>query len=138
MPVTLETAGDTPAAAVLAVADEEFRAMASGDVAAFLHVLAPDVVFFPPNDAPKSGQKIAPWIGEFLKGYAVEFEQHQHDDVLVADNWAVLCTSFRWRVSPRAGGDALLRLGNTVRLFRRHEAGAWQLAREIWTTYPAT
>jgi ketosteroid isomerase-like protein len=138
MPVTPETGAGTPAVALLAAADEEFRAMASGDVPAFLRILAPDVVFFPPNDSPKSGLGVAPWIGEFLKGYTVEFQQHNHDDVFLADTWAVLRTSFRWRVCPRAGGDAVVRSGNTVRLFRRHEAGAWQLAREIWTTYPAT
>jgi ketosteroid isomerase-like protein len=138
MPVTAEMNAGSAAAAVQAVADDEFRAMASGDVAAFLRILAPDVVFFPPNEAPKSGPGVAPWIGEFLRGYTVEFQQHRHDDVLLADTWALLRTSFSWRVAPRAGGDAVVRLGNTVRLFRRDDAGAWQLAREIWTTYPAT
>jgi ketosteroid isomerase-like protein len=134
MPVTTDVA----ASAVKAVADEEFAAMAKGDVTAFLGLLAPDVMFFPPNEPPKFGSAVAPWIREFLSGYRVEFQQHQHDDVLLTDHWALLRTGFRWRVAPRAGGDALVRLGNTVRLFQQDDSGAWQLAREIWTTYPAT
>jgi ketosteroid isomerase-like protein len=124
------------AAGVLAVADDEFRAMGSADITSFLRLLAPDVVFFPPNDSPKSGCEVAPWIREFLEGYAVDFEEHHHDDVLLFGSWAFLRTRFRWKVSPRGGGDPLVRLGNTVRLFRRSDTEAWQLAREIWTTYP--
>jgi ketosteroid isomerase-like protein len=126
------------ARAVRGVADEEFTAMAKGDIKSFLGLLAPDVIFFPPNEPPKSGSAVAPWIHEFLRGYTVEFQQHQHDDVFLADGWALLRTGFRWQVTPRAGGDALVRLGNTVRLFRQDDTGAWQLAREIWTTYSAT
>jgi len=124
--------------AVTGVADEEFHAMACGDVAAFLRILAPDVVFFPPNEVPKSGAAVATWIGAFLTGYEVEFLQHAHDEVLLAEDWALLRTSFRWKVVARASREDFVRLGNTVRVFRRQEDGRWQLAREIWTTYPAT
>jgi ketosteroid isomerase-like protein len=137
MAVAAETDAGHAAVAVKALADEEFRTMASGDVPAFLRILAPDVAFFPPNEPPKTGSAVAPWIGDFLSGYTVEFQQQHHDEVLLADDWALLRTGFRWRVAPRAGGDAVVRLGNTVRLFRRDDAGAWRLAREIWTTYPA-
>jgi ketosteroid isomerase-like protein len=137
MLVTMQGAGGSAATAVQAVADEEFRAMASGDVAAFLRLLAADVVFLPPNEAPKSGSAVAPWIEEFLRGYTVEFQLHHHDDVFLAGSWALLRTSFRWRVAPRAAGDALVRLGSTVRLFRQ-DAGVWKLAREIWATYPTS
>jgi ketosteroid isomerase-like protein len=134
MLVTAEEA----AKGVKAVADEEFGAMATGDVAAFLRLLAPDAVFFPPNEPPKSGAAVAPWIGEFLGGYTVEFQQHHHEDVLLGERWAVLRTAFQWSVAPRRGGETLVRLGNTVRLFRQDDTGSWRLAREIWTTYPAT
>ena len=121
-----------------AVADEEFRTMARGDLAAFLGLLAPDVVFFPPNEPPKSGASVEPWMGAFLDGYTVEFQEHHHDEVLLGDDWALLRTRFRWRVVPRSGGDGFVRLGNTVRVFRLSGMGTWQLAREIWTTYPPT
>jgi ketosteroid isomerase-like protein len=136
MRVAARADSGSAATAVKAVADEEFRAMAAGDVAAFLRILAPDAVFFPPNEPPKSGSAVEPWISEFLAGYAVEFQEHGHDEVLLADGWALLRTGFRWTVAPRAGGQGFVRLGNTVRLFRQNEAGTWQLAREIWTTYP--
>jgi uncharacterized protein (TIGR02246 family) len=126
------------AAAVTAVADDEFRAMASGDVEAFARLLAPDAIFFPPNEPPRSGADIAPWIRAFLGAYAVSFEEQRHDDVLLADGWALLRTGFRWKVTPRAGGAPIDRRGNTVRVFHQDESGAWRLAREIWTTYPAT
>jgi ketosteroid isomerase-like protein len=138
MPMIVKTGAGNAAAAVQAVADEEFQAMAIGDVSAFLRLLAPDAAFFPPNETPKSGSAVAGWIGEFLRGYAVEFLQSHHDEVWLADTWAVLRTSFRWRVAPRAGGDAFVRSGNTVRLFGKGDTGAWRLVREIWATYPAT
>ena len=111
--------------------------MAAGDLDGFLRVLTPDVVFFPPNVAPKSGAEVEPWIREFLNDYAVEFQEHHHDEVLVAAQWALLRTSFRWKVGHRASGDGSIRLGNTVRVFRQDSANSWRLAREIWTTYPA-
>jgi ketosteroid isomerase-like protein len=126
------------AAEVQGVADDEFRAMASGDVAAFLDLLSPDVVFFPPNEAPRSGSAVAPWIGQFLSGYTVEFLRHRHDECFLAEGQALLRTSFKWRVTPRAGGEDLVRQGNTMRVFRQDETGAWRLTREIWTIYPAT
>jgi ketosteroid isomerase-like protein len=126
------------AAAVTAVADDEFRAMETGDVAALARLLAPDAIFFPPNEPPKSGATVAPWLGDFLRAFAVRFEERHHDDVLLADGWAVLRTGFRWKVTPRSGGAAIDRRGNTVRVFRQDAAGAWRLSREIWTTYPAT
>ena len=110
--------------------------MAAGDVDGFLRILTPDAVFFPPNVAPKSGAAVAPWISEFLNGYNVEFQEHRHDEVLVAEQWALLRTSFRWRVTPLLSGDAFVRLGNTVRVFRQDSTQSWRLAREIWTTYP--
>jgi ketosteroid isomerase-like protein len=129
---------DSAVAAVKATADDEFRAMATGDVAAFERLLAPDATFFPPNEPPKSGPAVVPWIGAFLGAYVVLFEEQHHDDVLLANGWALLRTGFRWKVTPRTGGAAIDRLGNTVRVFRQDEAGAWRLSREIWATYPAT
>lgn len=137
-PVASRTARSAVAAAVEAVADEEFRSMARGDVTAFLGILAPDVLFFPPNEPPRSGAGVGPWIAEFLGSHTVEFQEHHHDEVLLGQDWALLRTRFRWRVVPRNGGDGFVRLGNTVRVFRQGESGAWQLAREIWTTHPAT
>jgi ketosteroid isomerase-like protein len=63
-----EVAVESGAEAVCALADEEFRAMESADVPAFMALLAPDVLFLPPNDRPKEGGGVAPWIREFLKG----------------------------------------------------------------------
>jgi len=137
MPVVTKADSGT-VAAVQAVADKEFHAMAAGDTAAFLRLLTRDVVFFPPNTPPKAGPAVEPWIGEFLRQYSVEFQEHHHDDVLVAAEWALLRTSFRWRVASCAGGEASVRLGHTVRVFRNESGQGWLLAREIWTTYPAT
>jgi ketosteroid isomerase-like protein len=124
------------AQAVCAVADEEFRVMESGDVAGFLTLLAPDTLFLPPNDSPKVGAAVGPWIADFLKDFRVHFQAHKHEEIITLGEWTVLRTSFRWSVIPRTGGDALVRLGNTVRFFRRDDAGSWRLAREIWNTYP--
>jgi ketosteroid isomerase-like protein len=121
--------------AVETVADEEFRVMEAGDVSRFLDLVTDDVIFFPPNSSPKTGDAVAPWIAEFLQGYTVAFQERRHDELLTSDDWAVLRTSFRWRVAPRAGGDGFVRRGNTVRVFRRAGNGSWQLAREIWNTF---
>ena len=136
--MTAATEIGTVPAEVRGAADEEFRAMACGDVAAFLNLLSPDVVFFPPNEAPRSGSAVAPWIGQFLSGYTVEFLNHRHDECLLAEGWALLRTSFKWRVTRRVGGEDFVRQGNTMRVFRQDASGAWLLTREIWTTYPAT
>ena len=111
--------------------------MERGELAPLLGLLASDVVFFPPNDSPKAGDAVAPWLGDFMTRAIVQFQEYTHDEVVASGDWALLRTSFRWRVVPRSGGDAPLRLGTTMRLFRRDAAGDWRLAREIWNTYPA-
>jgi ketosteroid isomerase-like protein len=110
-----EVAVESGAEAVCALADEEFRAMESADVPAFMALLAPDVLFLPPNDRPKEGGGVAPWIREFLKGFGVVFQGRSHEELLRLGEWAVLRTSFRWRVAaPVSTGDASL---------TRHRAG---------------
>jgi hypothetical protein len=106
----MQTASENAAAAVRAIADQEFQAMADGNVAAFLGLLAPDVAFFPPSTPPKSGSAVEPWIAEFLAGFSVKFQQWQHDETLLGAGWAVLRTGFRWQVAPRGGGEALVRM----------------------------
>jgi ketosteroid isomerase-like protein len=128
---------DRATEALQAVGDEEFRLMETGDVDAFLALLSSDVLFLPPNDSPKAREAVAPWIRRFIDGFSVKFLEHSHDETLLLGDWALLRTSFRWRVTPRAGGEALVRLGTTLRVFRREPAAPWRLAREIWNTYPA-
>jgi len=118
--------------AVTAVADQEFGFMERGELASLLGLLASDAVFFPPNDSPKTGNAVGPWLQDFMNRAIVHF---RHDEVVTHGEWAVLRTSFQWRVVPRSGEEATARRGTTLRMFRRDAAGAWRLAREIWNTY---
>jgi ketosteroid isomerase-like protein len=136
MAETLGNVDESSAQAVYAVADEEFHVMESGNAAAFVALLAPDAIFLPPNDSPKEGAAVGPWMAEFLEGFKVHFQEREHEEIVMLGEWAVLRTSFRWSVVPRTEGDALVRFGNTVRFFRRGRTGSWRLAREIWNTYP--
>jgi ketosteroid isomerase-like protein len=60
---------------ILAVTDQEARAISTGDLALYRAILSDDAVFLPPNTSARSGEELRRWLGGFLDQVAIEYRQ---------------------------------------------------------------
>ena len=69
---------------VIAAAEEETSAIATGDAERYFAILTDDAVFMPPNSLPKTGEELRQWLREFLSQVAVEYLQSVHGQTVVS------------------------------------------------------
>lgn len=122
---------------VIAVLDEEARAISDGDIDGLLAILAEDAVFMPPNLFEKTGEELRSWLRDFLAGFTAVWLKYVHGQTEVVGDLAYHVFFYSWRVTPKAGGAGTLGHGKGIHILRRQPDGSWKLAREIWTPSPA-
>lgn len=111
------------------------EAVNAGDLVRLLSLMADDVVFLSPGQAP-SGRE------EFSANFSAAHEElrirclSELDEVVVVGE--VACTRSRdaLTVVPRAGGDATQFVGHRLTVYRRQTDGRWLLARDAHTLSP--
>jgi ketosteroid isomerase-like protein len=121
---------------VVAVADEEAAAARDGDAAAYFAVLAEDAVFLPPNQDAKQGAELRDWLSNFLGTYKVEWLEYVHDESVIMGDLAYHRYSYRWKVTPKAGGEPTLASGKGLHVLQREPDGGWKISRNLWNTSP--
>lgn len=129
--------GSSDKEAILAVIDQEVAAAAGGDVETYEAILADNAAFMPPNGHPRSGTELRAWLRQFLEGFAVEWLSFQHIDVVVDGRYGYHSYEYKWSVTPRVGGEAMLSQGKGLHVMRREVDGSWRILREIWNASPA-
>ena len=110
-------------------------AVNAGDLAGLLTLMADDVVFLNPGQAP---------IGK--DGFSANFSAaHQQirihcsselEDVVVAGDVAYTWSRDALSVAPRSGGEAMQFAGHRITIYRRQPDGRWLLARDAHTLSP--
>jgi ketosteroid isomerase-like protein len=118
-------------------ADREAAAIAGGDMAAYQGVLDEEAIFLPPNLALKGGAELREWLREFLERFTIQWLDFVHEEAAVSGDLAVHRFSYRWRVTPKAGGEAVVAEGKGMHVLRRRAGGPWKIWREIWNASPA-
>ncbi len=121
---------------ILAIVDQERSAVETGDSAAYLATLCDDAIFMPPNGLPKSGAELRSWLSGFVDAFQVEWLSFSTTEVVVEGSMAYHAYTYRWRVTPRAGGPETLSSGKGVHILRRQQDESWRIAREIWNASP--
>ncbi len=124
--------------AVIAVIDEEAAAIAAGDLARYLSLLAGEAVFMPPNSLERTGEELRRWLGEFLENVRVDYHSMHHDETHVAGDLAFHAFRCSWTASPKFGPKPARLHFKGVHVLRRQQDGSWKIAREIWNLNPAT
>ncbi len=119
------------------IASEEAAAIEAGDSKRYLSLLAPDALFMPPNSPSKSGRELRDWLRDFVNRNNVEYLKLTDDETVVEGCLAYHCFTYRWKITPKAGGESQLGQGKGMHIFRRQPDGAWKIAREIWNATPA-
>ena len=124
--------------AIRAVIGRWMDATRQGDVAAILPLMTEDVVFLVPGQPPMTGR------ASFEQGMRAMARTHRIvpdsvvEEVAVAGDMAYSRTRLEIRIEPLAGGVAVRRAGHTLSVFRRNDAGQWQLARDANLLAPVT
>jgi uncharacterized protein (TIGR02246 family) len=105
-------------------------ATVAGDVDAVLKLMTEDVVFLVPGQPPMRGRSA------FESGLRVLLQSHhiesngeiQEIDVsgALAYCWNVLTV----RMTPRAGGNPVIRTGSAVSILRKQASGSWAVVRD--------
>jgi uncharacterized protein (TIGR02246 family) len=109
------------------------EATKNGDIATVLGLMAEDVVFLVPGQAPMIGRAAfeAATNAQATSGSArPRFEgSSEIQEIKVFDDWAYLWQRLRVVAFPLDGSSPVARAGHTLSIFRK-EAGKWVLARD--------
>jgi ketosteroid isomerase-like protein len=122
---------------VIAVSDEEADAIRAGDIGRYLAILSADAVFLPPNLRPKTGEDLRDWLRDFVQRVSVEWTRFTHEETVVVEDLAYHTYSYRWKVTPRMGGEPVTGQGKGIQIYWRIPGAGWKLSRSIWNADPA-
>lgn len=107
------------------------RATADGDVETVLGLMSEDVVFLVCGEPPMKGRNT------FEKGLRGILKTHRIDstgeiqECEVSGDLAYCWTLLTVRITPLSGGDANVRSGSALSIFRKKQTnGSWQLVRD--------
>lgn len=110
-------------------------AVNAGDLVRLLSMMADDVVFLNPGQAP---------VGRdgFSSGFSAAHRQarihctSELEDVVVVGEVAYTRSRDSLSVTPRAGGEAMQLAGHRLTVYRKQPDGRWLLARDAHTLSP--
>jgi uncharacterized protein (TIGR02246 family) len=106
------------------------RATAAGDVDAVLGLMAEDAVFLVAGQPPMRGRAaFERGLRGVLAGHRIE-SQGDIQEVEVCGNLAYTWTLLTVRVMPIEGGEAKVRSGSALSIYRKLANGSWVLTRD--------
>ena len=110
-------------------------AVNAGDLVCLLSLMADDVVFLNPGQAPFGRDGFSP-------GFSAAHQQarinciSELEDVVVVGEVAYTLSRDWLSVTPRAGGDAMQLAGHRITVYRKETDGRWLLARDAHMLSP--
>ena len=111
------------------------NAVNAGDLVCLLSLMADDVVFLNPGQAPVGREGFPP-------GFSTAHQQarihciSELENVVVVGEVAYTLSRDSLSVTPRAGGDVLQLAGHRLTVYRKQPDGRWLLARDAHTLSP--
>ena len=131
MPQTLPTLESE----VQAIAENEARAMSTGDIQLYFSLLADDAIYLPPNSSRKQGEELRTRLREFLENFTVEWLRFDHGATLVAGDLATHDYSYAMVSTPKDESEPIISAGKGL-LVCRLIRGEWKIVRNIWNQDP--
>ncbi len=122
----------------MAIVEQEVAASGAGDVNSYLQILGEDAVYLPPNLEAKQGEELREWLGDFVRRFRVEWLEFVHGQTVAVGDLAYHDYTYRWRVTPKANGQAILSQGKGLYILRKLPDGSWKVSRNIWNASPLT
>jgi uncharacterized protein (TIGR02246 family) len=109
--------------------DKWMRATSAGDLPEVLSLMAEDVVFLIPGQAPMRGKEV------FAKGFRAALQhvriesRSEIQEIKFAGDWAY-CWNHLWVTVMPLTGSPQRREGYTLSIFRKNSDGTWLLVRD--------
>jgi uncharacterized protein (TIGR02246 family) len=110
-------------------------AVNTGDLARLLDLMADDVVFLNPGQAPFGKDGFSPAFSAAHQQSRVHCIS-ELEDVVVVGEVAYTRARDALSVTPRAGGEAMQLAGHRLTVYRKQPDGRWLLARDAHTLSP--
>lgn len=111
------------------------NAVNAGDLVSLLSLMADDVVFLGPGQAPVGRNGFSP-------GFSAAHQQariqciSELEDVVVASEVAYTLSRDSLSVTPRTGGEPMQFTGHRLTVYRKQPDGHWLLARDAHSLSP--
>jgi uncharacterized protein (TIGR02246 family) len=100
----------------------------AADTKTVLSLMADDVVFLVPGKSPMRGKAAFAAAQDAVKDFTIEGSS-EVQEIKVMGDWAYAWTALTVAMTPKKGGNAVRRTGNTLSILRK-SAGAWLLFRD--------
>ena len=110
-------------------------AVNAGDLVSLLSLMADDVVFLSPGQAPCGRDGFSPHFSTAHQQSRINCIS-ELKDVVVVGEVAYTLSRDSLSVTPRAGGEAMQLAGHRITVFRKQPDGRWLLARDAHTLSP--
>ena len=111
------------------------EAVNAGDLVCLLSLMADDVVFLNPGQAPVGRDGFAPGFSAAHQSSRIHCTS-ELEDVVVVGEVAYTLSRDSLSVTPRAGGEAMQLAGHRITVYRKQPDGRWLLARDAHTLCP--
>ncbi|QEH35713.1 SnoaL-like domain protein [Aquisphaera giovannonii] len=111
------------------------EAVNAGDLGRLLTMMADDVVFLSPGQAPAGRDGFATVLPAAHQRARIRCVS-ELEEVAVVGEVAYARSRDSLSVTPRAGGDAMRLAGDRLTVYRKHPDGRWLLARDAHTLTP--
>jgi uncharacterized protein (TIGR02246 family) len=105
------------------------RATAAADVDAVLRLVAADVVFLVPGQAPFGRAEFEKALRAILKTHRIE-ARGEIQEVQVSGNMAFCWSFLHVRILPLSAGREAARSGYALSILQKQQSGVWQIARD--------
>jgi len=123
--------------AIRNLVEQWHRATTAGDVDTVLRLMAEDVVFLMAGKPPMKGRStFEQGLRGLLTSYRVD-SRSEIQEVDVSDDLAYCWTLLTVGMTPLSGGDAKVRSGSALSIFRKQTNGSWVLVRDANLLPPA-
>ena len=110
-------------------------AVNAGDLGHLLTLMADDVVFLGPGQAPFGRDGFSPGFSAAHQRARINCVS-ELEDVVVVGEVAYTLSRDSLSVIPRAGGEAAQLAGHRITVYRKQSDGRWLLARDAHTLLP--
>jgi len=135
-PATAPAAGaDTGTAEVREAQDVRMKAIAAGDVEAYLSVYTDDAVWMPPGAMEIVGKEAASQrIAQSFEAAGLDPVIQSREQTVMSPEWIADRGQYSIMVTPKEGGDTRQEVGSFLTLWRRDADGKWKIYFDIWNT----
>ncbi len=110
-------------------------AVNAGDLVCLLRLMADDVVFLNPGQAPVGRDGFSPGFSAAHRQARINCIS-ELEDVVIVGEVAYTLSRDSLSVTPRAGGEVVQLAGYRITVYRKQPDGRWLLARDAHTLSP--